>query len=100
MFLCAAFVLTLGFNSIFIVTIDTDILVLGCYFSNKPEQNLFIKLLTKPTMIFDFTQHLLDANYCNALPGYHAVTGCDYTSSFHGLGKTEGLKLLKDNLLF
>ena len=24
----------------------------------------------------------------------------DYTSSFHGLGKTKGLKLLKDNLSF
>ena len=53
-FLCAAFALTLGFNSV--VAIDT--------------------------------------------PGYHAVTGCDYTSSFHGLGKTKGLKFLKDNLSF
>ena len=51
------------------------------------------------TRIFDFT-HLLDANYCNASPGYHAVTGCDYTSSSHGLGKTKGLKFLKDNLSF
>ena len=100
MFLCAAFALTLSFNSVCIVTIDTDILILGYYFSNKLKGNLFIKLLTKPTRIFDFTQHLLDANYCNALPGYHTVTGCDYTSSFHGLGETKGLKLLKDNLSF
>ena len=40
-FLCAAFALTLGFNSV--VAIDTDILILGCYFSNKLERNLFIK---------------------------------------------------------
>ena len=100
MFLCAAFALALGFNSVCIVTIDTDILILGCCFSNKLERNLFTKLLTKPTRIFNFTQHLLDANYCNALPGYHAVKGCDYKSSFHGLGKTKGLKLLKDNLSF
>ena len=88
MFLCAAFPLTLGFNSVCIVTIDTDILILGCYFSNKLEGNLFIKLQTKP------------ANYCNAFPGYHAVTGCNCTSSFYGLGKTKGLKLLKDNRSF
>ena len=31
-FLCAVFALTLGFNSVCIVTIDTDILILGCYF--------------------------------------------------------------------
>ena len=72
-FLFVAFALTPGFNSVNIVTIDTDILSLGCHFSNKREGNLFIKLQTKPTRIFDFTQHLLDANYCNALLGYHAV---------------------------
>ena len=55
MFLCAAFELTLNFNSVCIVTTDTDILILGCYFSNKLEGNLFIKLLTKLTRIFDFT---------------------------------------------
>ena len=100
MFLCVAFALTLGFSSFCIVTIDTDILILDCCFSNKLEGNLFIKLLTKPKRIFDFTHHLLDANYCHALPGYHAVTCCDYTSSFHGLGKTKGLKHLNDNLSF
>ena len=94
------FALTSGFNSVCFFNTDTDILILGCYFSNRIEGNLLIKLLTKPTRIFDFTQHLLDANYCNALPGYQAVTGCDYTSSFHDLGKTKGLKLLKDNLSF
>ena len=66
MFPCAAFALTLAFNSVCIVTIGTDILILGCYFSNKL---VFIKLFTKSKRIFDFTQHLLDANYCNALPG-------------------------------
>ena len=69
MFPCAAFALTLAFNSVCIVTIGTDILILGCYFSDKLEGNLFIKLFTKPKRIFDFTQHLLDADYCNALPG-------------------------------
>ena len=72
-FLCAAFALTPGFNLVSIVTIDTDIVILGWRFSNKLEGNLFIKPLTKLTRIFDFTQYLLDANYCNALLGYHAV---------------------------
>ena len=47
----------IAFNSVCIVIIGTDILILGCYFSNKLEGNLFIKLFTKPKRIFDFTQH-------------------------------------------
>ena len=35
MFLCAAFASTLAFNSVCIVTIDTNILILGCYFSKE-----------------------------------------------------------------
>ena len=29
---------------------------------------------------------------CKALPGYHALTGCDYTSPFFGKGKVNPLK--------
>ncbi len=29
---------------------------------------------------------------CKALPGYHALTGCDYTSSFFRKGKVSPLK--------
>ena len=64
------------------------------------QQNLFIKLLTKPKRIFGFIQHLLDANYCYALAKYHVVAGCDCTSLFHSHGKTKGLKLLEGNLWF
>ena len=81
-------------------TSDTYISIWGCYFSNKLEGNLFIKLLTKSMRIFNFTHHLLDAKYCNAVPGYHVVVDCDCTSSFRGHVKTKELKLLEDNLSF
>ena len=81
-------------------TIDTYISIPGCYFSNKLEGNLFTKLLTKSMIIFNFIHHLLVAKYCKALPRYHVVADCDCTSSFHGHGKTKGLKLLEDNLSF
>ena len=54
MFLCAACTLSYGFSLVCIVTIDTYISILGCYFFNKLEGNLFIKILTKPTRIFNF----------------------------------------------
>ena len=50
--------------------------------------------------IFNFTHHLLDAKYCNAVSGYHVVVDCDCTSSFRGHVKTKELKLLEDNLSF
>ena len=57
MFFCTAFALTLDFNSACIVTIDTNILILGCYLSNKLEGNLFIKLLTTDKAYNNFRLH-------------------------------------------
>ena len=34
---------------------------------------------------------------CRALPGFHALTGCDSTSSFVGKGKSQAFKLLLQN---
>lgn len=33
-------------------------------------------------------------NMCNALLGLHGFTGCDYVSSFTGIGKIKAVKLL------
>ena len=35
--------------------------------------------------------------FCEALPGFHAYTGCDYTSSFVRKGKKRPLKIAEDN---
>ncbi len=37
---------------------------------------------------------------CNALPGYHASTGCDSTSAFTGRGKVSSFRLLKVDYSF
>ena len=37
----------------------------------------------------------LGTRLCKALPAYHALTGCDYTSSFCRKGKVRPLKLLE-----
>ena len=37
--------------------------------------------------------------FCKALPGYHALTGCDYTAAFQGKGKVNPLKRAEINPL-
>ena len=39
----------------------------------------------------------LGKNVCKSLPGFHAVTGCDSTSSFAGIGKKKAFKILLEN---
>ena len=34
---------------------------------------------------------------CSSLPGFHAITGCDSTSSLAGIGKKKALKILRNN---
>ena len=39
----------------------------------------------------------LGEKLCSALPGFHAITGCDYIPAFFGKGKNRPWKLLQDN---
>jgi hypothetical protein len=42
--------------------------------------------------------HIQGPLVCKLLPAMHALTGCDTTSSFFGIGKKTVLKTLKDNI--
>ena len=42
----------------------------------------------------------MDIELLDALPGLHALTGCDYTASFMNKGKVKTLDLLKTNMRF
>eukprot|EP00058_Branchiostoma_floridae_P009808 XP_002595296.1 hypothetical protein BRAFLDRAFT_128105 [Branchiostoma floridae] len=39
----------------------------------------------------------LGPQLCQALPAFHAITGCDSTGSFHGIGKKKALSVLRQN---
>lgn len=39
----------------------------------------------------------LGVTVCNALPDFHAFTGCDYDSAFYGKGKTRPFNVLTKN---
>ena len=49
----------------------------------------------KKTVIFNIATNTVDKDLKDALPGLHALTGCDSTSCFSGQGKLNSLKLLK-----
>ena len=93
MFLSAYFIISLGFESVCIVTNNTDILALGFYYSEKLAGKLYIEMLTNPKRIFNFSKIKLNKTLCEAMPGFHAVTGSDFINSFHRLGNTKGLNL-------
>ena len=42
--------------------------------------------------------NVLERNVCEALPGMHAITGCDTVSSFAGKGKLSAFQLVKKNV--
>ena len=99
MFLCAKFASDLGYSEICFHTVDTDVFVLAMYFQMRiTSARFFIVLRTggrkKVLVISDST---LPKEMAEALPGWHALTGCDSTSAFHGKGKSKAFALaLKD----
>ena len=84
---------------------DTDILVLLLYYAQKLNINLWMDLghstdnSRRLANITDLAEHI-GPLVCKALPGYHALTGCDYTSSFFGKGKVNPLKKAEKNPLY
>ena len=80
-----------GHKNILLRTVDTDVVVLAVSLAHKLEcDRLCIAFGTGKSF------HYLDATYmalmlgndrCTALPSFHALTGCDTTSSFAGIGK-------------
>ena len=57
-------------------------------------------MLRNPERLFDFSKIKLNKKLCETMPGFHAVTGSAFTSSFHGLGKSDDLNLRRKNDLF
>ena len=77
----------------------TDVAVLSDYFfSSMHCPELWFRTGTKDKLrylpIHTIANHL-GPSMCAALPGFHALTGCDSTSAFSGIGKKKGFNLLK-----
>lgn len=86
---------------------DTDVLLLCIHFfpSMRNTKELWFKTGTvtrtkdgrRYLPVHDIC-HIQGPLVCKLLPAVHALTGCDTTSSFFGIGKKTVLKTLKDNI--
>lgn len=79
-----------------IKTPDTDVEVIAIYHQQNIPATLILEAGTSQTKKRVNIQELrtkLGADLCKALPGLHAVTGCDTVSAFAGRGKKLALDL-------
>ena len=92
-FLCAKFAASLGFESVSIITVDSDVAILSMYYQHRLDLNIFLQLGTgSKEKIFDIQTNELSVDVINALPAVHALSGCDSTSSLSGIGKVKFFK--------
>ena len=82
---------TEGHSKIMIRTVDTDVVVLAiANFKNIGCQELWLAFGTGKKFCYIPAHSIaasLGVDICESLPFFHAVTGCDTTSAFHGRGK-------------
>ena len=82
-----------GYKNVQIQTVDSDILILSFGYAGISKDVGIEKLFViygpnrKCYDIFENMNHF-GAAVCEALPFFHALTGCDTTSSFYKIGKT------------
>ena len=92
-------------KNVVVRTADTDVLIiaLGNLRNIDPSINVWLEvgLLTQNTLRYINVNDLrqsLGQTLCDALPAFHAITGCDYTASFKGKGKVRPLKVLEKDV--
>jgi hypothetical protein len=90
---------------IIIKTSDTDVIVLCIYFDKQMTNTSELWLqMENVSSVKDGRRFLpihelcssLSEITCRVFPAAHALSGCDTTSSFFGIGKTSVYKILKD----
>ena len=98
MFLHALHASDMSHQQILIKSSDTDVEVLACYFQEHISADIFLLSGTRSrARVINVTQvcEQLGVEVCRALPGLHALTGCDTVSSFAGKGKKAALDIVK-----
>ena len=91
------------FSCAVIASIDADVTFFCLTIYHKFPMPLFQKCCSETRMKYvdiDSIGNILGRNVCEALPGMHAITGCDTVSSFAGKGKLSAFQLVKKNVSF
>ena len=81
---------------------DTDIAVILLHHSHRVNTKIWMDVGTsgrgnRRYIDLSAIASKIGPSLCKALPGFHAFTGCDYTSSFIRKGKKRPLKIAKEN---
>ena len=98
MFLHSLHASNAGHQQILIKSSNTDVEVLACYYRENITADIFLLSGTRSrARVIPVSQvcEQLGVEVCQALPGLHALTGCDTVSSFAGKGKKVALDIVK-----
>ena len=86
-----------GYDVVTVKSPDTDVAVIACALSHRiPATILFRTGSRSKTQLLNLTGigQKLGEEVCSALPGVHAVTGCDSVSTFVGIGKRSAFEII------
>lgn len=101
MFLCAAYASQLGFDSVNIITVDSDVAILSLHFQPKLDVEIYLQMGTGfRERIYQVGSNDLSLEVLDALPSIHALSGCDSTSAFSGIGKKKIYKTVTKEKTF
>ena len=98
MFLHAQHAAINGHQEVIIYSSDTDVEVMACYFQSKIAARIILDAgVHSHRRLIDIHAVVsnLGPDLCKALPGVHALTGCDSVSAFAGCGKKKAFHLIK-----
>ena len=100
-FTCIKYVNESGFDKAVVHTVDTDVVVLGLYYQAFIDCEIFIHLgCGSKKRLLELKNAELSRELCVALPGPHALTGCDSTSFIHRIGKEKAYKIFEQNEVY
>ncbi len=100
---CYGLIFNSGCNSVTIISDDTDVFVLACYYFpiERSDVTVIMESTKSCRAIVDIgktaTKH---KSLLSSLLAAHALTGCDSVCCYHGIGKKTAIKVTKQRKLF
>ena len=98
MFLTANYAALTAQRKALIITIDSDVAILACYFAPFINLDLLVRIGTGNNV--QYLNHILldvDETVKLALPALHAISGCDSGTSLNGIGKSKWMRLMEND---
>ena len=99
-FCCQHAVQQFSSKNICIATVDSDVGILSIYYKDQFQCNLFVEIGSKNKKRILSVSKIFEnigKEMSHALPALHAISGCDFTSAFYGIGKQKMCKIAKSS---